>query len=57
MRSRIQSPVADYINMMLRYLLEDLCEKVYNGSNSVEFRDSEIEKISLLIRQYLGSKN
>jgi len=57
MRSRIQSHVFDYINMMLRYLLEDLCEKVYNGSNSVEFRDSEIEKISLLIRQYLGSKN
>ena len=41
MRSRIQAPVVDYINKMLLYLLEDLCEKVYNEPNSIEFRDSE----------------
>ena len=54
MRSRIQSSVVDYINKMLRYLLEDLCEKVYNGPISIEFRDGEIERIRLLIRPYLG---
>ncbi|MGO9376995.1 MAG: hypothetical protein ACLPN1_07785 [Dissulfurispiraceae bacterium] len=29
---------------MLRHILEDLCERVYNGSSSVEFRNIEIER-------------
>ena len=47
---RIQSPVVDDSNKMLRYLLAGLCEKVYNGPNTVELRDSEIGRIRLLIR-------
>jgi len=47
------APEDEYI----RHLLEGLAEKVYNGPNTVEFRNVEIEMILLLIRPYLGSKN
>lgn len=47
------APEAEYIDKMLRHLLDDLCEKVYNGPNTEEFRNTEIERTIERIRPHL----
>jgi len=43
----------DYINKMVRHLLNDLIEKTYSGPSTEEFWDSAIEQTMARLRPYL----
>lgn len=47
----------EYVDKMLRHLLEDLCEQVSNApAASVDFRDNQIERAIERMRPYLVSE-
>lgn len=52
-----EAPDPDYINEMVRHLLNDLIEKTYSGPCTAEFWDSQIERTIERMRPYLISSN